>query len=186
MDKKQKKASIETQKMIGIDTESVLNYVSVTSLDNWKPSTTFCPKCGSTHTYVNSAIVLTSYPAQYQYKCIDCDNHWTEYTYMETLNKPAPNIKYNPPKFENTGWICPKCGSVYAPHVNKCNYCSQNQEFKPTWTVPLDPYFTTTVSTGTEANKTIATSTSTLSTDSDMPKSTLTVRCNLCNNIKEE
>lgn len=23
----------------------------------------------------------------------------------------------------NNGWICPKCGRVYAPNISMCNYC---------------------------------------------------------------
>lgn len=33
------------------------------------------------------------------------------------------------------GWECPKCGSVYAPHVSKCSQChhgSKNVETAPT------------------------------------------------------
>ena len=26
-------------------------------------------------------------------------------------------------KNETKGWICPKCGRVYAPWVDKCQYC---------------------------------------------------------------
>lgn len=28
----------------------------------------------------------------------------------------------------NNGWICPKCGRVYAPYVFECHYC--NKEIK--------------------------------------------------------
>ncbi len=24
----------------------------------------------------------------------------------------------------NTGWVCPKCGDVYAPHVPTCSHCN--------------------------------------------------------------
>lgn len=28
----------------------------------------------------------------------------------------------------NNGWICPKCGRVYAPYIPECQYC--NKEIK--------------------------------------------------------
>lgn len=31
---------------------------------------------------------------------------------------------------KNTGWICPKCGRVYAPFIMECSYCNNN-EIKP-------------------------------------------------------
>ena len=32
---------------------------------------------------------------------------------------------YNPNyEFHQTGWTCPKCGRVYAPHVQECLYCN--------------------------------------------------------------
>lgn len=33
---------------------------------------------------------------------------------------PLPNY----PSIMNYGWICPKCGSVLAPHVSSCPNCS--------------------------------------------------------------
>jgi uncharacterized OB-fold protein len=24
------------------------------------------------------------------------------------------------------GWVCPKCQTVYAPHIESCKYCSKN------------------------------------------------------------
>ena len=29
----------------------------------------------------------------------------------------------------NNGWICPKCGRVYAPFIPECQHC--NEEVKP-------------------------------------------------------
>jgi len=33
------------------------------------------------------------------------------------------------------GWICPKCGSVWAPWVDRCKNCKQNYEYIPN-TIP--------------------------------------------------
>lgn len=37
------------------------------------------------------------------------------YTYITTTPITYPT---------NYGWICPKCGHVYAPHVNECSKCN--------------------------------------------------------------
>ncbi len=43
-------------------------------------------------------------------------------------------------KDETKGWICPKCGRVYAPWVDKCQYCGNSTI---TYTPPTCPYWTT-------------------------------------------
>ena len=40
-------------------------------------------------------------------------------------------------KDETKGWICPKCGRVYAPWVDKCQYCGGSTI---TYTAPTCPY----------------------------------------------
>ena len=40
-------------------------------------------------------------------------------------------------KDETKGWICPKCGRVYAPWVDKCQYCGSSTI---TCTPPTCPY----------------------------------------------
>lgn len=43
------------------------------------------------------------------------------------------------------GWICPKCGKVYAPHVDECSDCNNNW-IKPNpypWTPEPSPYVPT-------------------------------------------
>lgn len=30
----------------------------------------------------------------------------------------------------NNGWICPKCGRVYAPFIPECQHCNCNKEVK--------------------------------------------------------
>ena len=42
-------------------------------------------------------------------------------------------------KYETKGWICPKCGRVYAPWVDKCQYCGGSTI---TCTSPTCPYWT--------------------------------------------
>lgn len=34
--------------------------------------------------------------------------------------------------FLKEGWVCPKCGRVYAPFVTQCDYCSKTNF--TTWT----------------------------------------------------
>ena len=40
-------------------------------------------------------------------------------------------------KNETKGWICPKCGRVYAPWIDKCQYCGGSTI---TNTPPTCPY----------------------------------------------
>ena len=40
-------------------------------------------------------------------------------------------------KDETKGWICPKCGRVYAPWMDKCQYCGGSTF---TYTTPTCPY----------------------------------------------
>lgn len=40
-------------------------------------------------------------------------------------------------KENKNGWICPKCGRVYAPWVDKCQYCGGSTI---TYTPPTCPY----------------------------------------------
>ena len=40
-------------------------------------------------------------------------------------------------KTETQGWVCPKCGRVYAPWIDKCQYCGS---ITITCTPPTCPY----------------------------------------------
>ena len=69
-------------------------------------------------------------------------------------------------KNETKGWICPKCGRVYAPWVDKCQYCGGSTI---TYTSPTCPYqwwcthpYTNTITTDSiTLNPNITTSTTT-------------------------
>ena len=37
-----------------------------------------------------------------------------------------PVVTY--PVIYNSGWVCPKCGTVYAPHVQGCVKCNNPME----------------------------------------------------------
>lgn len=55
-------------------------------------------------------------------------------------------------KNETKGWICPKCGRVYAPWVDKCQYCGGSTITYTSPTCPYQwwctyPYYTNTIST---------------------------------------
>lgn len=84
-----------------------------------------CPKCGGRHVYVDPSCILASYPAQYHFRCTDCDHVWTGFqeSKIGTITSwPSleQNITVEP---LNYGWICPKCGRVYSPSTNQCFYC---------------------------------------------------------------
>ena len=107
-----------------------------------------CPRCGKEQVYRNNKIVLTSYPAQNQYKCLACGNVWSAHSDREAVGEvssatdatkvDADCIKDNGTItlgidkdinaigiFNlNTGWKCPECGRVYAPSVKECHHCN--------------------------------------------------------------
>lgn len=90
-----------------------------------------CPDCGEI-VEVNTDIVLTSYPSQYQWFCPKCGK--TGYINCAAVafeNQTTPpktrSCDVPAPKFIQQGWECPKCGAVLAPHQNYCPFCSKKE-----------------------------------------------------------
>ena len=90
-----------------------------------------CPNCGSYNTLIDTMCVLTSYPAQYAYKCRNCNKHWSSSDYRRQ-SYPLPPLKSwigteieEPNYIGQMGWICPKCGGVYSPTMHYCMHCTQ-------------------------------------------------------------
>lgn len=126
-----------------------LNWKIRSEWERWTGSNK-CPNCGSGEIEYNTLVVLTSNPPQSQLRCKSCGHYFSsgfksECTDNDALNKlwqhtqsileipqvgdwpvapmpcdPLPNYPSN----MNYGWICPKCGSVLAPHVSSCPHCS--------------------------------------------------------------
>lgn len=79
-----------------------------------------CPKCGSKMKIESvDGLTYTSNPPCYRYKCNNCG----EYFYS-TINCYTPSEGFDN-YFSNNdrGWECPKCGRVFAPHIDECPYC---------------------------------------------------------------
>ena len=38
------------------------------------------------------------------------------------------------------GWVCPKCGCVYAPHVSECRHCNRPGLSNDQWPSEYIPY----------------------------------------------
>ena len=111
------------------DKNEKTSLAATAGLQEWKPTKVICPECGNKHVVINTMCVLTSYPEQYQYKCNDCGHRWTGYK-VQTLGpiQGWPDLKYEDVTLlEQTGWICPKCGGVFAPHVNYCMNCTPSK-----------------------------------------------------------
>lgn len=97
-------------------------------LEDWEPATILCPKCGRNYTAFNKMCVLTTFPEQYQYMCRDCGHRWTDYKAqpLGSIQSWPPNLEYEDvTPLGQMGWICPKCGGVFAPHMNYCTNCTQ-------------------------------------------------------------
>lgn len=96
-------------------------------LENWEPATVLCPKCGGTHTAFNTMCVLTTFPEQYQYICSDCGHRWTSFKAQSIGPMQSwPSLEYEDVTLlGQMGWICPKCGGVFAPHIDYCTNCTQ-------------------------------------------------------------
>ena len=51
----------------------------------------------------------------------------------DTTACPSPTITYYPPLHQQ-GWECPKCHTIFAPHVNECHKCRPAQFVITTFT----------------------------------------------------
>ena len=96
--------------------------IASNAMEYWVKGRKPCPKCGSFHTQKNIVMYLTSYPCQYHFRCMDCSHEWTDYDYDNELSY-QPQFE-NPNPHKEYGWICPKCGRVYAPHMSWCTNCN--------------------------------------------------------------
>lgn len=88
--------------------------IDMDDIYQWSPPLCKCPKCGSTNTLRNNSLVLTTWPAQYGFKCKDCGHRWTDYE--PTLINPKV---YDP-------WDNEHCNNCAAKNNigDICNYCS--------------------------------------------------------------
>lgn len=73
-----------------------------------------CPNCGAqmSYDYIHGTWYCTSC------RCTAQDNIGMS---DKTETTKEHNISAQSPKF---GWICPKCGKVYAPYVKECSDCN--------------------------------------------------------------
>ena len=85
-------------------------------------------------------------------------------------------------KNETKGWICPKCGRVYAPWIDKCQYCGGSTI---TTTPPTCPYYwwscphDWSITTSTIPNTYLNTTTTTAASSATLKSNTLNneVKC---------
>ena len=107
------------------------NFISnAVGAPQWEPSGLICPDCGSCDTLIDTMFTLAT-PAQYSYKCRNCNKHWTSSDYRKQ-SYSLPSMQSWPDlEFENItpigqmGWICPKCGRVYSSTTSQCLFCGR-------------------------------------------------------------
>ena len=97
--------------------------IASNAIEHWVEGGKPCPKCGSFHTQKDIAMCITTYPCQYHFRCMNCSHTWTDHEHYDggLSYQPQPE-NINP--YKEYGWICPKCGRVYAPHMNWCPNCN--------------------------------------------------------------
>ena len=107
-----------------------------------------CPYCGEEQVYRNNVLVLTSYPAQNQYKCLACGKVWSTHSDKEAVGEtssPVAGTKVDADCIKDNGtitlgidkdvnaieifnhnirWKCPESGRVYSPSVKECHHCN--------------------------------------------------------------
>ena len=95
-------------------------------ISNYKNVYGHCPKCNSIHILMDTTLALTTHPAQYNFMCQECDHTWTDFEKTQFPTATAWPSSEGPVPIEslNYGWICPKCGRVYAPHMSWCTNCN--------------------------------------------------------------
>lgn len=96
------------------------------SLENWTSAYKLCPKCGSMDTEYNAMLIMTSYPAQYSYRCNKCKHHWTDFETSKSAKEWVATPNFEQPSFYQQGWVCPKCGNVMSPHQDWCIFCAKS------------------------------------------------------------
>lgn len=63
-----------------------------------------------------------------------------DFQLTKDLEKIAQFLKdFKPEENIPTGWICPKCGAVHAPHINTCNCYLQTRYYPPYYPTPYYP-----------------------------------------------
>lgn len=77
-------------------------------------------------------------------------------------------------KENKNGWICPKCGRVYAPWVDKCQYCGGSTITYTPPTCPYhgwwctNPYYTNTITTDTVTLSNVGSGSTTTTTNATL------------------
>ena len=108
--------------------------------ENWRLTTCECPECRAAGLWRDEGRVLTSYPAQYYYKCDHCGwtgtGRWEGPTIIPKVTAEIGNGCFS---FTNQGWECPKCHRVYSPTTPMCLYCGDKQVTITTTTGTIPP-----------------------------------------------
>lgn len=141
------KVNSATTELNGIDT---ISHIDQNSALEWSPCSGECPQCGGHNVEINNFLILTSNPPQSQLRCKDCEYYFNSGVLSHNINEeigdwpPGPQVGDAPwwpseqesPSYPDItipnkdspiGWICPKCGRCYAPHISGCSYCNASE-----------------------------------------------------------
>lgn len=89
----------------------------------------YCEQCGG-ELEIDKTKILTSLPPKKILNCKNCGHQQYEIeatTYTKSSTETYGTMPYQ------TGWVCPKCGSVMSPSTTMCPFCGPKQSITVTY-----------------------------------------------------
>ena len=111
-----------------LNDSNTVSCVDLVAFPEWSSYSGTCPECKSHNMEINNTLVLASNPPQSQLRCKDCGYYCGSGMLSSTEPEPPsyPDISI-PSKDLPMGWVCPKCGSCWAPYTRGCSHCNTSE-----------------------------------------------------------